>query len=334
MKVLVRNSLLLLILICTLIIVPSNKAFAAKNKEKEKNQDQPASFSSKTISSQGYNWDYVVVTPKITKKTKALPLVFLIHGAGGNGEIYATKTGLDKKAIDSGFILVAPTGQPANPNKAANFITNPNIWNDGAIADAVNRAAINDIAFFNDLINQVQKDYNTDKKKVFVIGHSNGAGMTFRLSAELSHRITAIAPVETNNPVYNYIARRFVPTLLILGAEDPIDPLAGGSRDVAGLPWLSGDIPPATDSIQRWGQTIHCLKRIKNIASEANFGRYQYCQSLFKDTFLVYLVYNQGHEWPGASERFLPEAVSGKLNKNFKANDVIWDFFKKVKPLK
>ena len=51
------------------------------------------------------------------------------------------------------------------------------------------------MGFISALIDAVANKYTVDRKRVYVTGASNGAMMSFRLACELTHKITAIAPV-------------------------------------------------------------------------------------------------------------------------------------------
>ncbi len=77
-------------------------------------------------------------------------------------------------------------------------------WNDGRMDEEANdrahRENINDVGFISALIDSMIKDYNINPKRVYVTGISNGAIMSYRLACELSHKITAIAPVDGNIP--------------------------------------------------------------------------------------------------------------------------------------
>src|SRR5207248_1712283 len=108
-----------------------------------------------------------------------------LHGAGMNGRMMRWFTGLDRKADREGFIVVYPDG-----TGSGSFLT----WNAGALFRlAGNRA--DDIAFLRELLDDLGKVVNVDPKRVFATGMSNGGMMCYRLAAEMSDRIAAIAPV-------------------------------------------------------------------------------------------------------------------------------------------
>ncbi len=288
-----------------------------------------------TINSQGYEWNYQIVSPSnYHDKNISLPLVILIHGAGGNGPVMLEKTGFDLLAEKYNFIVIAPTGLPANPKRNSNFLFNPRLWNSGVIGNKVQRSNINDLAFFEELIARVESQYQIDRKRVFVIGHSNGGSMAFKLASLLPEKITAIAVVESQNPVYSSQAiQRFVPTLYILGLDDPLIPIQGGMRAAKGVAWSKSVVPSTENAINRWSNSLNCKKEISEENSTDNFRTFTYCKNSASEKFQVYQIKNHGHEWPGAKERFLPEKVSGLLNKNFEASETIWEFLINSKPL-
>ena len=51
-----------------------------------------------------------------------------------------------------------------------------------------------DLRFFDALFAKVQQDYKFDAKQVFVMGHSNGGGMTYLLWQMRADKITAFGP--------------------------------------------------------------------------------------------------------------------------------------------
>ncbi len=109
--------------------------------------------------------------------------------------ILLTRKGFNKLADKDGFIMVYPDGIELN-------------WNDGRMDEEANdrahRENIDDVGFISALIDSMIKDYNINPKQVYVTGISNGAIMSYRLACELSHKITAIAPVDGNIPVMLY----------------------------------------------------------------------------------------------------------------------------------
>src|SRR5439155_26061059 len=121
-----------------------------------------------------------------------------------------------------GFVLLVPEALPLDPSRPANFLKNPTWWNDGSPAATTAQREVDDVAFLTSLIDEWAEG------PVFVTGFSNGAAMTFRLAAVLSERLSAIAPVA--GYCWQELAPlpRPVPTLYLLGKDDPLVPVEGG----------------------------------------------------------------------------------------------------------
>ena len=78
----------------------------------------------------------VHVPPGFDGKSK-VPVVFMLHGAGGSGEGAIPETGWDAKSDREGFIAVFPDGTPPHPLMPARFLMNPRLWNDGSGRGAI-----------------------------------------------------------------------------------------------------------------------------------------------------------------------------------------------------
>ena len=76
------------------------------------------------------------VPHRVDGKSK-VPVVFMLHGAGGSGEGAIPETGWDAKSDREGFIAVFPDGTPPHPLLPARFLMNPRLWNDGSGRGAI-----------------------------------------------------------------------------------------------------------------------------------------------------------------------------------------------------
>lgn len=110
----------------------------------------------------------------------AVPLLIMLHGAGGIGKGAMIQTRWDSKADQFDFIAVLPDGTPAMRTRAASFRTNPRLWNDGSgRAPAV--LDVNDYGFIQAVIDQQEALFKIDRRRIYATGFSNGASMTFAL---------------------------------------------------------------------------------------------------------------------------------------------------------
>ena len=129
---------------------------------------------------------YLVHVPKDYDPKKPAPVVLALHGAAMNGPMMVWFSGLTKKADEAGFIVVYPSGTGRGP-----FL----VWNAGGFKGKRAEDRPDDVAFLSRLLDDLGTAVKVDEKRVYACGMSNGAMMCYRLAAELSDRIVAIAPV-------------------------------------------------------------------------------------------------------------------------------------------
>lgn len=281
-----------------------------------------------TIRSGGYERVVHIQIPEGYKSDARPPLVLLLHGAGGNGLGILDKDGWAAKADKEGFVAVAPDGVPIVPGSPANFRTNPPLWNYGQLKARSARAAIDDVAFIRQLLDELKKKVPYNDKRLFCAGHSNGGGMTFRLAADLSERFTAIGTVAGVMTLEVPKPKKPLPTLCILGTNDPLLPLAGGEVK---MPWGSRQVPPVAGSLALWAKALGCKTEPTVVSDQDGLKRVEYRSASTGPTFSVIYIDGHGHHWPGG-QRILPESMVGPITHKLDATDTIWDFFKVYLP--
>lgn len=265
----------------------------------------------------------VHVPPGFNGKSK-VPVVLMLHGAGGSGEGAISETGWDAKADREGFIAVFPDGAPPHPLLPARFLLNPRLWNDGSGRGAIGVEHVDDIGFISAMIDFLEARYAADPARIYCTGFSNGASMTFSVGLNLSNRIAAIAPVSGHLWYREKQLAYPVPLLFIIGTDDPLNPIAGGNVK---LPWEKTEYhPPVEDSLKEWERMLGCGPEVQTARRKGLMEiTYNHCARGGEVEY--YRVSGLGHAWPGGKNR-LPEKWVGKPSDSLNATDVIWDFFK------
>lgn len=252
-----------------------------------------------------------------------VPLVIVLHGFGGDGAAMLEQGHWTAKAQAEGFMVVAPDGLPKHPGRRPSFFFNPRSWNAGAATGSPAQAAgVDDVAFIAALLDSLEAVYPVDSQRVYVTGFSNGAGMVWRVAAELSDRIAAAAPVSNAllEPVETLQAP--VSLLLIWGKDDPLNPIAGGEVK-------RGDRvvtrPSAAESLTRWRQLLHCpaATQTDSLATGVTRQRSGPCDAGTVVEFIT--LDGMGHQWPGGKIYF--RLIAGSGSNAIDATDVIWQFF-------
>jgi len=152
------------------------------------------------------------------------PLLFVLHGFGGNAQAMNSSTNIENSldAYDLDAVVVYPNGTGAEQGL-------PQSWNAGICCPFATFEFVDDVAFFDELITGLIAQYDIDTTRVWVVGHSNGGMMAYRLACELSTRITAIGVAAGALVIETCTPSRPVSALHVHGELDTVVPLAGGN---------------------------------------------------------------------------------------------------------
>jgi len=105
------------------------------------------------------------------------PLVVLLHGFGSNALIQTAYLGYRDVADDRGVLFVAPEG--TTNGDGAQF------WNATDACCDFEGSGVDDVGYLRSLIDDISGVWNVDPDRVFVIGHSNGGYMSYRLACDV-----------------------------------------------------------------------------------------------------------------------------------------------------
>jgi polyhydroxybutyrate depolymerase len=130
---------------------------------------------------------YGLHEPKGWNHHKPVPLFVFFHGYGGSGANAAKNFGLDAASDLHGFVVVYPDGTPDSQGRLFFNATD-------ACCDFEN-IGVNDVAYAQWLIEDIEAKLPIDHKRVYVAGVSNGGFMALRLACDLSSRITAAVSI-------------------------------------------------------------------------------------------------------------------------------------------
>lgn len=125
------------------------------------------------------------------------------------------------------FLLVIPNGTEAGTGSASG--TNQH-WND-CRADAPDvETGADEVGFISNLIDWAIRKYGIDRARVYATGASNGGMMSYRLAAELSDRIAAVAAFVANLPRNSECSSppRAISIFICNGTKDRWMPWDGG----------------------------------------------------------------------------------------------------------
>jgi polyhydroxybutyrate depolymerase len=284
----------------------------------------------RSIAAGGLQRDYVVHVPPNYDGSEPAPMVFNLHGFGGDIASQDASTDLPALAGERGYIVVTPQGAPLDlPDDAPVAARDAGFeglafWNffgsdpgevtlNGATIPLAGLGA-DDVAFIDTLLDTVGAEFCIDAERVFSTGMSNGAGMSTTLGCELGDRLAAIAPVAGVNLSGTCPGDDPVSVLAIHGDADPIAGYAGGS-----LMGFDLGNPSVPDRMTEWASFDGCGP--EPAVDESRPGLVVTRWSGCEDGTVVELwtLAGWGHEWPRAEGTSRPGVID--------ATSVILDFF-------
>ncbi len=138
----------------------------------------------------------LVAAGAVAASSKPVPVLFVLHGAGGDENMFVDAYGAGvtpAMAKSNGMLLVSPATTP--------FSAAPES--------------------FDLLLVQLRTEYNIDTARVYVMGHSMGAGATAKLASQRPKAIAAAVCLAGGSPV----KAEGAPPMFFVGAQlDPIIP--------------------------------------------------------------------------------------------------------------
>jgi polyhydroxybutyrate depolymerase len=126
--------------------------------------------------------------PSSYKKGNTVPLVVAIHGYTSAITAFTGDSRWQDVAEVNGFIVAFVQ---AYPDAVMGNIPAP-LWHQYGFPPS---QPIDDVSFIKQVIEITERDYSIDASRVYATGHSNGAGMTWRLALDIPEVFAACAPV-------------------------------------------------------------------------------------------------------------------------------------------
>jgi polyhydroxybutyrate depolymerase len=228
---------------------------------------------------------YGLHVPTAYDRTRALPLVIVLHGRGGSA-VTAHAFGFNDSADHDGFFVVYPEA-----------IAPARMWFTGLEAGA---PGADDVAYVGQVLADVTDLVDVDAQRMYAAGYSNGGTLAAHLAGALPVRIAAFAVVDANIAIRDSqgalstvaVPKQPVSALFVHGRMDHASPYGGGSSPVLG----GNDAVGAREGVGWWAQAMGCAAEPKVFAAgEVELLRYTGC----RNGVAVQLVSFPGaHDWP------------------------------------
>lgn len=272
-----------------------------------------------TLRHGGLKRKYLVHIPARAQSAANPPVVLALHGGGGSMDYMAGDFhyGLISKSEAAGFIAVFPNGTSAIPgDKLAS-------WNAGKCCAYARDHNIDDVGFISTLIDDLALRTRIDRARVFSIGMSNGAMMSYRLACELPHKIRAIMAVAGTDNTLACAPGKPTPILHIHAKNDDHVLFDGGAGPSSVRKKHVTDYTSVPATMEKWRAHNGCQSGPTKALEKA--GAYCELHSSCRDGAEVKLCVTEsgGHSWPGGHKPRGDEPPSKAIS----ANDLMWEFF-------
>lgn len=270
----------------------------------------------------GIDRNFHVFVPSGYDENVSVPLVFMFHGSGGNGNATYQSSGWKEIAEQQNFICVFPTGLEY-------FIVSLNTiqtkWSstglDGELEEGVE--VVDDIPFVTGMLDQLTATFNIDERRVYASGFSNGGGFSkSRIMCELSDRFAAVAtsgghalpqvvPVQSSDIIALHTIMGNKDDKKLRSA-DQTDPFPMDAGEIMSHPYLKGNIDNILEMLQLGNS-------YDSQAEMPYFNTLRFTDALPANgnEFRFLMVKDMGHIWPNGNNH--PSGLS--------APEVFWPFF-------
>ena len=248
----------------------------------------------------------IVVHP--TTAPPNAPLVVMLHGGFGSGKQAEAAYGWDDEAAREGFVVAYPNGVRAT-------------WNVGNCCGHAQKANVDDVGFLHALVTQLEETDHVDPKRIYAVGMSNGAIMTYTWACRDPGELAGIGPVAgtLGTPCSE---PHPITVVAIHGTADEHVPIDGGvgPEGLTGVsyksladsiaPFLNADGCPASPVITK---APPLTTSVWSCAGE--------------QSVTTRVVDGAGHQWPGKTP---PSTAIAKLlgadppSTAFDATDFLW----------
>jgi len=177
-----------------------------------------------------------------------MALVVLLHGYSHTGRFRESEWRFGDLVDQYGFVLAYPDGTRESGGDKNQF------WNASDTCCNFFGSDVDDSTYIVSIVQGLTEKYNIDRKRIYLIGHSNGGFMSYRAAYDHSETFAAIVSVAgaatiTDGPALPHP----VHVLQIHGTIDSVIAYEGGDiRDNTNGKTEGRPYPGAVETVERW----------------------------------------------------------------------------------
>src|SRR3954452_7482788 len=182
---------------------------------------------------------------------KPAPLLLVLHGYGSSGREEDAYLHLGKEAARRGYLYADPDGTRDSHGRE--------FWNATDACCDLDRSNVDDAAYLSTVIREIQASFAVDPNRIDLIGHSNGAFMSYAMACTHADQIAAIASLAGATYMHPADCAPTAPVavLEIHGTADRTVAYGGGTLDV-GSARRKVAYPGADASVADWARYDGC----------------------------------------------------------------------------
>lgn len=276
-----------------------------------------------SISHNGMARYFKLYVPKTYNAEKPTPLVFSLHGGGGDMALKASERHYKQISTSDrfGYIALIPNG--FSIYKSGKLAT----WNAGNCCGLSRDNKIDDVAFIRSLIERAKELLNIDASKIFASGMSNGGMMSYRLACEMSDTFKAIAAVAGTDNTVECNPKKPISILHIHAKNDDHVLYNGGiGSEAADVKYIT-NFKSVAETMQKWAKFNKCNLNPVKIVEALGYRCEAYNGCANNVTVQLCTTETGGHSWPGGLP---PRGTKDASFSGFSASVMNWEFFSKL----
>jgi polyhydroxybutyrate depolymerase len=186
-----------------------------------------------------------VRVPSGYHKGSPAPLLVLLHGHTSDAAAVDDYFHLQPVLDERGVLYLVPNGTRDSAGDR--------FWNATDGCCNFYGSEVDDSGYLQDVIHQVQDRYSVDPRRIFVVGHSNGGFMAYRMACDHSDTVAAIVSVAgaMYDDARKCRAAHPVSVLQVHGSRDNVIPYQGTVINGA-------KVPSARTTVRDWATFDGC----------------------------------------------------------------------------
>ena len=259
--------------------------------------------------------------PSTVKANDSPALLIALHGRTSNGLRMAELTDFNLRAENYGFIAAYPDGL----DRQWNYLHGISGY----------QAYPNDSEFLIRLVELLKERHHIDPTRIYLSGISNGGFMVQRLACYAPGLFAGFASVAASGYATmpdDCKSEPPVNMLYIHGTADEKVPWQGlGVKDSEGNQQLV--TMSVLNSTKFWAARNRCGSEVisKELLPGGNSPGthvkiFTTSECNGNAQVVLFAIVGGGHNWPGKPD-FIPPRIAGRVNMDFHASEVIWQFF-------